>query len=180
MSGTNSEAFSNICDGIFKTCATVGLIVSATWAYWEYTDNKEAKRIERSMKYVSSLETKEINNSIAYIDNFWIEYRKSKTKHTDKKAAIIKIVNDDPKYHRNLTQILNHLDEIAYCIEHDICQGEVVFKTKSGLFLNAFKNHYPWIIEYRKETNHPRYFMHLECFIQEMKPDWIKKSELCS
>jgi len=175
----SADDFSNWCDGAFKIVALVGLIVSAFWGYHEYTDAKKAKRIERSMKYVNSLESKEVNNSIEHISNFWRKYDRSSVAESDRAKEIVRIVEEEEGYQKNLLIVLNHLDEIAYCIEHEICEEKVVLRTKNALFRAGFVTHFPWVLHKREITGHNLYFAHLECFITDRRPEWQSIGYIC-
>lgn len=160
----SSETFKNISDGVFHTIAALAILAGGIWAVYEFYETKEHQRIERSMKYVSSLETRKVNQSIDFIQQYWNEYFKSVAKPA---PNMTKIVTTTPKYQENLQIILNHLDEISICIKHNVCEEAVVLKTKRGLFFNGFVNHYDWIEYQRELTGYEKFHHNLECFIKE-------------
>lgn len=170
-----ADNFSKWCDGLFKIFATLAIVVGGGWAVFEYEEAKQAKRIERSMHYVNSLETEKVNQAISFISAFWSKYKWGMPEGEERRKEIVRIVNDEPQYQDNLKIVLNYLDEISFCVEHSICDSTIVLKTKKGLFLAGFANHFPWVISHRKKTGHPKYFKHLECFVDsqivELKGD---------
>lgn len=176
----SAENFSNIADGMFKIFATIAIVAGGGWALFEYYDAKNSERIERSMRYVHSLETEKLNGSIAYITKFWSNFKWSNVSELERDNEIIRIVYEEEGYQYHLKNILNHLDELTYCIEHKICDEDIVLKSKGGLIRAGFHNHLPWIRSHRSKTGHKKYFEHLECFVVDKFPNFEISSDICN
>lgn len=175
------ESFSHLCNGIFKIGALLGLLASGGWAIHEYKDAKEAERIERSLRYVNSIKTADVVASVDFISQFWRAYDWEANRKKDKMQEIVRIVREEPGYQKNLVIILNYLDEIVSCIEHNICHEQIVLNSKISMFRQAVVNHIAWIYFRRKETGHVAYYAHLECFVRRSKPNWLEGAPLdCS
>ena len=152
---------------IFNIAASISLIVGGSWALYEFYEKKNAQRILETQKFIENVSIESTANSIKYIDEFWNKYKKPIDFLENRENYIIQIVNNDNAYRDSLNNILSFLNNIHHCISVDLCHKDLVIRYHRKLFLKTLGIHHAWLVQKRELTNHPEYYISLECFVRK-------------
>lgn len=169
-----------LMDAIKSWLSVAAVFSAGIYSFIEYVDHKESERVERSLSYVKSYRGGKVSDAKVSLNLLLqknqaalTEILSSQTTNEDLQKQysdfILKLTTDQDAQ-KNLEITFSYFEEIAICVEHALCDKEVVL----SFFLNdaksLFNSYYPYVCSLRKEWKNPAVYLKLEhLYVQSEK-----------
>jgi len=165
----------NIADALKSWLGVLTVFLAGAYTLFEYIEHKQSVRVERSLGYVehyrdsNTAEAKlSLNQLLADNQQTLISLLNSHyADETELNAAFNKLIlsiTRTPAVQRNLEITFTFFEEAAICVEHELCDKEVI----QSFFLNdaksLFNSFYPYVCQLRKQWKNNTVYLKLENF----------------
>ena len=171
-----------VADALKSWLGVITVFLAGAYSLFEYIEHKQSVRVERSLGYVEhyrdsntaeaklSLNQLLVNNQktlIALLNNNYADEAELNSAFN----KLILSITETPAVHRNLEIAFTFFEEAAICVEHDLCDQEVI----KSFFLNdaksLFNSFYPYVCQLRKQWKNDTVYLKLENFYVNPEKD---------
>lgn len=169
-----------IADALKSWLGVVAILLAGAYSLLEYIEHKQAIKVERSLSYVeyyrdsSTTEAKLFLNQLL-ADNHQKLVSVLNAKYDDEKNLnnsynkFIVSITDKPSVQRNLEIAFSFFEEVAICVERELCDKQVInsfFSNDAKALFNSFS---PYVCSLRQQWKNNTVYLKLENFY--VKPD---------
>ena len=147
---------------------------------FEFYDNHNSRQTLETQKYIGAIKPESTAKSVGFISDYWNNYKKPSDFEKNRHNYVISIVNSDTEYRNSLIDILAFLNSLQHCTTEGICHSEMVTRYYRSLFLSAVATHHAWLEKQRNLTNHPDFYLRLECFVRTEIKNYKPKRDLAT
>jgi len=169
-----------IADALKSWLGVLAILFAGAYSLLEYIEHKKAVKVERSLSYVehyrdsSTTEAKLFLNQLladnhqklAQILN--AKYDNETALNTAYNSFIVKITNK-PSVQRNLEVAFSFFEEVAICVERELCDQQVIHSFFSNDAKALFNSFSPYVCSLRQQWKNNTVYLKLEQFY--VQPD---------
>jgi hypothetical protein len=167
---TNSK---EIAEALNSWLSVVAVVFAGGYALLEYIEHKQDVKVERSLSYVESYRDGNIADAKLSLNQTLALHQDSLTQllstpnQTSKQlnnayTQFILKTTEDQDVQRNIEIAFSFYEEIAICVERQLCDSEVI----QSFFINdaraLFNAYFPYVCSLRKEWKNDQVYLKLE------------------
>jgi hypothetical protein len=155
---TNSK---EIAEALNSWLSVVAVVFAGGYALLEYIEHKQDVKVERSLSYVESYRDGNIADAKLSLNQTLALHQTSKQLNNAYTQFILK-TTEDQDVQRNIEIAFSFYEEIAICVERQLCDSEVI----QSFFINdaraLFNAYFPYVCSLRKEWKNDQVYLKLE------------------
>jgi len=172
----------DIADALKSWLGVIGILFAGAYSLLEYIEHKKGVKVERSLSYVehyrdsSTTESKLFlnqllaDNHLALAKILNAEYENETALNNTYNKFIVQIT-DKPSVQRNLEIAFSFFEEVAICVERDLCDQQVInsfFANDAKALFNSFS---PYVCSLRQQWKNNTVYLKLEQFYVQPEKD---------
>lgn len=164
-----------IADALKSWLGVVTILFAGIYSLVEYIEHKQSVMVERSLDYVGDFRGGDASNAKLSLNQLLADkqqelahilnqtYKDESALNESYKKFILQITNK-AETQRNLEIAFSFFEEVAICVERNLCDHEVI----ESFFINdaksLFNSYYPYICSLRQQWKNDTVYLKLERF----------------
>ncbi|MDH5393223.1 MAG: DUF4760 domain-containing protein [Gammaproteobacteria bacterium] len=164
-----------IADAIKTWLGILAIIFAGAYSLLEYIEHKQTVKVERSLDYVSHLRSGNaaeaklsLNQLLAdkqqALGNILNKQYSSESELNTSYNAFILQITSTPQIQRQLEVAFSFFEEVAICVEKELCDEEVIKSFFTHEAIALFNSYYPYVCSLRQQWKNKTVYLKLERF----------------
>jgi hypothetical protein len=174
--------YKNIAEALNSWLGVLGVIVAGLYGLLEYIEHKQAVRVERSLAYVEKNRTGSTGEARLFLSQLLAKNQQSLldilSQSGQTEAELSKAYNDfivqmakSAEAQRKLEISFSFYEEIAICVERELCDREVIMSFFGNDAKSLFNSFYPYVCSLRRQWNNNTVYLKTERFYVQTTTD---------
>ena len=162
-----------IAEALNSWLGVVTVIAAGAYGLLEYIEHKQGVRVERSLSYVESYRDGNAANAKLSLNQLLADKQEELAtllntgykKESDLNRAyadLILQITSKPSVQRNLEIVFSFFEEVAICVERELCDHEVIQSFFTNEVRGFFNSFYPYVCSLRKQWKNNTVYLKLE------------------
>lgn len=167
---------------ILKTwLGILAILFAGAYSLLEYIEHKQTVKIERSLEYVGNFRSGSTAEARLSLNQLLTDQHQTLSNILSNKQSSQKQLNHayskfilqltmTPLIQRQLEVVFSFFEEVAICVEKELCDKEVIESFFTNEARALFNSYYPYVCSLRRQWNNKTVYLKLENF-------YLKKSD---
>ena len=171
-----------IAEALNSWLGVLGIIFAGAYGLFEYIEHKQAVRVERSLTYVEKNRTGNVVEARLSLNQLLAKNHQSLidilSQPGQTPAELSKAYNDfviqmakSAETQRKLEISFSFYEEIAICVERELCDREVINSFFSDEARSLFNSFYPYVCSLRRQWKNDTVYLRTEKFYGQTATD---------
>ena len=171
-----------IADALKSWLGIITIILGGCYSIVEYIDHKQTVKVQRSLSYLSTYRNGNISEAKLSLNQLLVdqyaEFNKVLSqKYTDNTSLknsyneLVLNITKDTSVQRNIEILFSFFEEVAICVERELCDKEIIDSFFSNDAKSLFNSYYPYICSLRDQWKNNNVYLKTELFYIQSKND---------